>query len=114
MRLSRLPAAGAMLVLMDPRLVEIVETLLEIVRSGPQDLLWQCTYHDEAQLVADLRDHARRLRDGDGSRLTELRFALAPTGALNEIALGSGWADRYAALANRFDENGADGRSGME
>lgn len=89
---------------MDPRLVDIVEALLAIVRSGPQDLVWQNTYRDDAQLVEDLCDHTRRLRGGDASRLAELRLALAPTGSLNEIAIATGWADRYVALASRFDE----------
>jgi hypothetical protein len=88
---------------MDPRLVEIVNELLAIVRAVPQDVSWQDWYDDEDVLVEDLRDHAERLRRGDGSRLPELKFVLLPTGALNEIAFSSGWGEPYVRLANEFD-----------
>jgi hypothetical protein len=89
---------------MDPRLVEIIDELVAIVQAHPQDLNWQPHYDNEQQLVSDLRDHARRIRQGDGSRLAELKFSLLPTGDLNEIAFSSGWGDAYVRLANRFDE----------
>ena len=88
---------------MDAQLIEIVTTLIAALRAGPQDLTWQSTYLDEAEVVADLRDHLDRLRAGDRSRLPELRFALLPTGPLQEIAVSSGWGDTYVRLANRFD-----------
>jgi hypothetical protein len=88
----------------DARVVAvIVDELLSIVQSGSQDLDWQPWYEDERQLVEDLRDHADRARRGDDSRLPELKFMLAPTGALNEIAISSGWAASYLRLANEFD-----------
>lgn len=87
----------------DVRLLEIVDELLSIVRSGPQDVDWQAWYQDEHELIADLRDHADRLRREDGSRLPELKFMLLPTGALNEVAFSSGWGDAYVRLANQFD-----------
>jgi hypothetical protein len=88
---------------MDPRLAEIVEELLKIVRLSPQDLSWQPFYADDEELQRDLRDHAERLRRGDGSRLPELKFSLLPTGDLNEIAISSGWSERYLRLADEFD-----------
>lgn len=83
--------------------MEVADELARIVRSGPQDLTWQRQYETVGQLVDDLRDHADRLRAGDGSRMPELRYLLLPTGPLNEIAISSGWAGRYVTLANRFD-----------
>lgn len=49
-------------------------------------------------------DHAERARRGDASRLPELRYSLAPTSHLSEIAISSGWHDAYTMLANEFDE----------
>jgi hypothetical protein len=89
---------------MDPRLLEIVEELLASVQAGPQDLDWQSTYDDEQALVDDLRDHAERLRRGDGSRLPELKSALVVTGPLNEIAFSSDWGHPYVRLGNLFDQ----------
>lgn len=89
---------------MDPRLVEIIDELVAIVQTHPQDVDWQPHYDDAQELLADLRDHAERMRRGDGSRLPELKFSLLPTGDLNEIALSSGWGEAYVRLANQFDE----------
>lgn len=89
---------------MNPRLVEIIDALLDAVQRFPQDLDWQPYCEDEQQLVGDLRDHAERVGRGDGSRLPELKFELLPTGDLNEIAISSGWAELYLVLANEFDE----------
>lgn len=92
---------------MDPRLAEIAEIideLLAIIRSSPQDLDWQSEYEDEQDLLEDLHDHAERIRREDTSRLPELKYVLFPTIALNEIAFSSGWGEPYVRLANRFDE----------
>jgi hypothetical protein len=89
---------------MDPRLAVIIDELLEIVRAHPQDLDWQPYYDDQQELLRDLRDHAERIREGDASRLAELKFSLLPTGDLNEIAFSSGWGAAYVRLADEFDE----------
>lgn len=83
--------------------MELIDELLSIVRSGPQDVDWQPWYDDERDLIDDLRDHADRMRQGDESRLPELKFMLLPTGALNEVAFSSGWGEAYVRLANQFD-----------
>jgi hypothetical protein len=87
---------------MDSPLVELIDEILMILSATPQDVVWS-HYGDEEELVADLRDHADRLRQGDRSRLPDLRVLFLPTGALQEIAISSGWSDRYLSLASRFD-----------
>ncbi|MEU7767644.1 hypothetical protein AB0B25_21275 [Nocardia sp. NPDC049190] len=92
---------------MEPSVAEIVDILdhvLAIVQRVPQDLTWQARYSDERELVDDLTDHAGRIRRGDVSRMSDLRFLFLPTGPLCEIAASSGWLDVYAMLGNRFDE----------
>jgi len=86
------------------QIAEILDELLAIVQSGPQDLDWQSEYENEEDLIEDLRDHAERVRRGDTTRLPELKYVLYPTIALNEIAFSSGWGQAYVRLANRFDE----------
>ena len=68
--------------------LEILDQVLAIVQHVPQDLT----------------DHAGRIRQGDLSRLPDLRFLFVATGPLCEIAASSGWLDTYAVLGNRFDE----------
>ena len=89
---------------MDPRLAAIIAELVAIVQAHPQDLDWQPYYDDQHELLLDLQDHAERVRNGDASRLPELKFSLLPTGDLNEIALSSGWGDAYVRLADEFDD----------
>jgi hypothetical protein len=90
------PNAAAML--------ELLDQVLGVVRTTPQDLSWQSRYSDENELVDDLTDHAARIRQHDWSRLSELRFLFLPTGPLCEIAAGSGWLATYTMLGNRFDQ----------
>ena len=89
---------------MDQRLAAIIDELLQIVQAHPQDLNWQPYYDDHHALLHDLHDHAERIRNGDPSRLPELKFSLLPTGDLNEIAFSSGWGAAYVRLADEFDE----------
>jgi hypothetical protein len=93
-----------MLTFMDPRLAAIIDELLQIVQAHPQDLNWQPCYDDQQELLHDLHDHAERIRNGDPSRLRELKFSLLPTGDLNEIAFSSGWGAAYVRLADEFDD----------
>lgn len=81
----------------------ILDRVLAIAQAGRQDMTWQSRYADGGELVDDLTDHAARIRIGDMSRLSDLRFLFAPTGPLCEIAASSGWLDIYTLLGNRFD-----------
>ncbi|MFQ6325678.1 hypothetical protein ACLMAL_06005 [Nocardia sp. CWNU-33] len=85
-------------------IVGILDQVLAIVKHAPQELIWQSRYSDEQELVDDLTDHARRIRQEDLSRLPDLSFLFAPTGPLCEIAASSGWLEFYTVLGNRFDD----------
>ncbi|WP_054811281.1 hypothetical protein [Nocardia arizonensis] len=88
-------------------IIAILADVLSIVRAVDQDMMWQATYADTEELVSDIEDHTARLRRGDHTRLRDLSFTFAPTGPLCEIAIGSGWSDRYLALADRLDDSRA-------
>lgn len=81
---------------------EVVVDVAALVETRPQDLDWT-RWADQPTMVADLRDHIRRLRACDASRLDELRLIFAPTGSLQEASISSGWAETYLLLAARFD-----------
>ena len=85
-------------------ILDTLELVLAVVQDGAQDLTWQSRYSDKRELLADLTDHAERVRQGDLSRLADLRYLFVPTGPLCEIAASSGWLDVYTMLGNRFDE----------
>ncbi|MEV5646839.1 hypothetical protein AB0L57_01195 [Nocardia sp. NPDC052254] len=85
------------------QIATILDRVLAIAGSGPQDLEWQRRYRDTDELIRDLTAHAARVRRGDLGAVADLSFLFAPTGALCEIAAGSGWLAEYTALANRLD-----------
>ena len=84
-------------------LLEIVSKVITVCEVSPQYVDW-AGYRDQDELLADLRDHASRLRAGDTSRLAELRVLFLPTGPLQDIAIDSGWSDTYMRLASRFEQ----------
>ncbi len=85
------------------QIAAILDRVVAIVESGPQDLVWQQRYRDENELIRDLTGHAARLRDGDTGGLRELSLLFAPTGTLCEIAASNGWLEEYTVLGNRLD-----------
>ncbi|WP_433521239.1 hypothetical protein ACQPZ2_28280 [Nocardia pseudovaccinii] len=42
-----------------PEILDILDQVMAIVQSGPQDMSWQSRYADVAELVGDLTDHFR-------------------------------------------------------
>jgi hypothetical protein len=84
-------------------LVSVLDDLLEVVESAPQDLSWAGYWSGQDDVVSDLRDHRDRLRRGDTSRLDLLRALFNPAMPLQDMAMASGWHDRYMQLAERFD-----------
>jgi hypothetical protein len=86
----------------DTELLDIVNEVIAICESSTQHVDW-AGYEDQDELLEDLREHARRLREGDTSRLRELRVLFLPTGPLQDIAIDSGWVDQYMNLSSRFD-----------
>ena len=81
----------------------MLEELLELVGSGRADLSIAGYWADRDELVADLREHRDRLRRGDTTRLDLLTALFGPAMPLQDLALASGWGDRFLDLAARFD-----------
>lgn len=82
--------------------VQVVEDVLAIVEAEPQDVTWS-RWDEPEEMVADVRNHVALLRRGDVSQVPELKMLFAPTGSLQEVAISSGWGERYLRLAARFD-----------
>jgi hypothetical protein len=83
---------------------QLVGELVELVESSPQDLSFAGYWSDRDDVLTDLRDHHDRLRRGDTSRLSLLKTLFNPAMPLQDMAMASGWGDRYLRLAARFDE----------
>ena len=84
-------------------LLKILAEVIGICEAMPQIVDW-AGYEDQDELLSDLRDHLRRLRENDTGRLGDLRVLFLRTGPLQDIAIDSGWHEMYVALASRFDD----------
>ncbi|MFE3454286.1 hypothetical protein ACFXJ8_35715 [Nonomuraea sp. NPDC059194] len=93
-------------------LAQVLDDLVEIVAASEQDTTWAGTWDTGDEMIRELRDHAGRLRRGDGSTLGELEFLFLPTGPLQEVSISSGWGDQFLVLAGRFDRARASARRG--
>ncbi|PXY34237.1 hypothetical protein BAY59_01395 [Prauserella coralliicola] len=81
------------------RLCAFVAELLSLLRSRDQDVLWSsfATVEDAIAELEHLRD---RIADGDPDARRRLKLLCSPTGAIEEIAISSGWADTWARLVD--------------
>lgn len=83
-------------------IVALLQEVAAILRQPGTDVIWS-RYETAEDAVADIENHAARLRRGDLSGLGDLRLLFAPTGALQEISLSSGWGVQFIVLSQRFD-----------
>ncbi|MFD1930029.1 MULTISPECIES: hypothetical protein [Nonomuraea] len=84
-------------------LAQVLDDVLGIVTASEQDTIWAGKWDTGDEMIRELRDHAARLRRGDGSTLGGLEFLFLPTGPLQEVSISSGWGDQFLDLAERFD-----------
>lgn len=80
----------------------IVADLCTQLRSQPLETIWTRFETGDA-LIQAVEGVAERLESGDTTAIQELKLLLAPTGAVQETAMRSGFHDEYMRLAARFD-----------
>lgn len=83
-------------------LVAILEETKRLV-ALPQNDFVGSGWDDRSEALTEIDGHLTHARAGECSRLSALQTLFAPTGALQELSIGSGWATDYLALAARFD-----------
>ena len=84
-------------------LAAILTDTLALMNCPKADLGWSSLFDSMPQAV----EHVRRLREQatarDASALKEAVYLFLPTGALQEMAIASGWYDEYMQLADEVD-----------
>lgn len=84
-------------------LASILTDTLALMARPDTDLGWSSPFDS----MDGALEHVRRLRDqaaaSDASALKEAVLLFLPTGALQEMALASGWHDQYMQLASEVD-----------
>ncbi len=89
-----------------PAKAKLVSVLLEtqdVLRRPQNDFAWS-ELDDAAKAISDIGSHLDCIERNDFSRLPELTLLFAPTGAIQEVAVSSGWGDEFLDLADRFDK----------
>lgn len=81
----------------------VLDDLLEILARAAQELGASGRWSAPHQTIEHVRDHTRRVRTGDLSRLDDLRELFKVGSGLQEMAITSGWALQFVQLAARFD-----------
>ncbi|MFF3569021.1 hypothetical protein [Nocardia jiangxiensis] len=84
--------------------VRILETAIDVVALPDTDVSW--SGHDEpAQVITELRDLIRRISPPgpDSATTRQISLLFAPTGAVQEISISSGWGEGFLLLAERMD-----------
>lgn len=79
------------------RLCDLIGDLLSILRVGEHDVTWS-RYRTVEELIAELEDLRERIRGGDSAARQRLKMLSLPTGAIDEIAISSGWAGTWVNL----------------
>jgi hypothetical protein len=68
------------------------------------DVLWT-EFENANELVGVLNKKAKQLKQGDLSKLEEIKFFFLPTSVLQEVAVSNGWESLYLSLASKFDRH---------
>jgi hypothetical protein len=84
-------------------IIAILGEIRELVRGPNTDVIWS-RYNTIDEALADIDQHIARLTMSDVSKIGDVKLLFAPTGAFQEISLGSGWSDEYLEIAARFDK----------
>ncbi len=84
--------------------IRVLTEVIDIVARPDTDVTWS-GYDTPEEAAAELRDLIDRIRDPRTARsaVREISLLFLPTGALQEIAISSGWGNTYLTLAERMD-----------
>jgi hypothetical protein len=82
------------------------DTRAKLAHSG-NDFTWS-SWEDQTAALAELDHHIDAIVTGQIDKAV-LDVLFAPTGAIQEVSLSSGWGDDFLVLAGRYDMAIAEG-----
>ncbi len=89
----------------DPdEVVRVLTVVIDHIAQPDTDVCWS-GYDTPEEAIAELRELIDGIRVPSPARRTVRKISLLflPTGAIQEIAISSGWGNTYLALAERMD-----------
>lgn len=84
------------------QIVDVLRELLVLLSQPGTDVRYS-GYEGAKDAAADVRGHLANLITGDLAHIGALMHLFAPTGALQEISINSGWGGPFMLLSAQFD-----------
>ena len=86
-------------------MVAVLRRIAELLGRDDVDTAW--SGYEPSELRSEIQSFLERVESGrplGGTARGRLRVLFAPTGALQDTSLSSGWGEEFIALAGRFDD----------
>jgi hypothetical protein len=83
-------------------LADVLAASIELVSSDANDFAWS-SWKDRNDANDELRALLEMARSGVVPKQSAVAILFAPTGPLQELSMGSGWAEQYLKLAQHYD-----------
>jgi hypothetical protein len=83
-------------------LLDIFQRVRDLVARPDNDFAWS-SWRDAEHALAEIDVIIARLQDDDLPDTFDMSIVFAPTGPMQELALSSGWGNRFLGLASEFD-----------
>jgi hypothetical protein len=84
-------------------LLDVFQRARDLVARPDNDFAWS-SWRDAEHALEEIDGIIARLRNDDMPDTFDLSILFAPTGPMQELALSSGWGNRFLSLASEFDE----------
>jgi hypothetical protein len=105
---GRCPECGAQITSSDPAdsarnmLIAVLREAAALLARPQNDFAWS-SWEDADQALAEISRHIAALEAGNLPPRLQLTVLFAPTGAIQEVSISSGWGEEFLSLADRFD-----------
>lgn len=83
-------------------LLDIFQRTRDLVARPENDFSWS-SWRDLDDALEEIDGIIAQLHDGEVPHKFNMSILFAPTGPMQELALSSGWGNRFLGLATEFD-----------
>lgn len=83
-------------------LLDIFQRTRDLVARPENDFAWS-SWRDSDEALEEIDGIIAKLRQGEAPPVNDMAILFAPTGPMQELALSSGWGNRFLGLASEFD-----------
>jgi hypothetical protein len=84
-------------------LIDIFQRARDLVALPQNDFSWS-SWRDTAHALDEVDEIIAQLQRGEAPSALQMNVLFAPTGPMQELALSSGWGNRFLQLASEYDD----------